>query len=176
MKRGEVLIDAYNLINGARRDQYGAPENSFPVIASFWRNYLTARNGVDVEITDSDVAVMMILLKLARAANGYKDDTWLDAAGYLGIGDDLAKSENPDILTYEDWEQEYLDAPACPPEATPEMGISPDPDNDWWHNHLVNLSRDGTGNIHELRPTQWPVDLSGTCQRGIKDNDGGITR
>ena len=40
--------------------------------------------------TASDVANMMILLKIARGANGKpKADTWIDIAGYAACGGEL---------------------------------------------------------------------------------------
>lgn len=40
--------------------------------------------------TASDVANMMILLKIARGANGKpKEDNWIDIAGYAACGGEL---------------------------------------------------------------------------------------
>ena len=39
-KRGSVLQEAINTINGERQDVYGSPESSFSLIAKYWRTYL----------------------------------------------------------------------------------------------------------------------------------------
>ena len=39
--------------------------------------------------------MMMTLLKIARmSGQGYKQDNFVDAAGYLGIADDMAAQED----------------------------------------------------------------------------------
>lgn len=88
-KRGRVLLDAHTVINGERQDVYGAPEDSFKLIAQYWSTYLGSKghaliDGRDI-INADDVALMMTLLKVAREANQHKRDNIVDAAGYLGI-------------------------------------------------------------------------------------------
>lgn len=85
---GRILNDAHALINGERHTQYGKPDESFRRIAIMWGAYL------DVKITAADVAFMMALLKLGRQANKYKLDNLIDAAGYIGLGADLADADN----------------------------------------------------------------------------------
>lgn len=86
-ERAEILLDATNTVTLDRNDQYGEPENSFPMIADLWSAYLGA------DITPEQVAWMMVLLKAARAENGYKRDNYIDAAGYVGIAGELALDE-----------------------------------------------------------------------------------
>jgi hypothetical protein len=158
--RGDVLLKAHKVINGERRDQYGAPEDSFPVIAEMWRQYLMARNGrKDLKLIDEDVAVMMLLLKIARAANGYQDDTWLDAAGYLGIGEDLAAAHTPP--------------------SAPGVGTFGDPDGRGSYCGMEDLPEPAPGDLYDVRPPEWPLDLSGSGSyrtSGIRDGDGGLIR
>lgn len=90
LERGAVLRKALDLINGERRTVYGAPEMSFPKIAALWSAYLNARFNIDIELTAKDIALIMTLYKIAREVNGYKDDNWVDMAGYIGLGGDLA--------------------------------------------------------------------------------------
>ena len=71
-----------------RRTMYGEPEDSFPIIADFWRDWIKARFGVDLLLEKGDVGMMMTLFKIARIAGGYKDDNYRDAVGYLGIVSD----------------------------------------------------------------------------------------
>lgn len=96
-KRGNVLLEAHNIINGERQQQYGSPEDSHKVIAEMWNGYIHAKMraerlpGVAICITDQDVAHMMVLFKLARELNGAgKRDNYRDAAGYLAIASDMA--------------------------------------------------------------------------------------
>jgi hypothetical protein len=86
-ERGEVLVEAIKTINGIRQDQYGSPEDSFQVIATYWSNYLGKRLGKN--LSSKDVALMMVLFKIAREQNQGKRDNLVDAAGYLGIAGDM---------------------------------------------------------------------------------------
>ena len=96
-KRGKMLKIAMETINGERQDAYGDPENSFPTIAYYWNTYLDSI-GIDIDdcsISGKDVSMMMALLKIARMSiQGYKQDNFVDAAGYLGIADDMAAQED----------------------------------------------------------------------------------
>lgn len=85
MKREEVLETAKNLICGDRADEYGDARDNFNSIAMLWTEY------TGHIITAKDVAVMMILLKVAREKNGRpKDDTYIDIAGYAALAGELA--------------------------------------------------------------------------------------
>ena len=65
--------------------EYGKPEDSFRKIASLWSTHL------EQNITEQDVALMMVLLKVARVPDGKKAsrDTMVDIAGYAAIGSTL---------------------------------------------------------------------------------------
>lgn len=77
MNREQCLHTAEEIIKGSRENAYGAPEDNFKVIARFWTSYL------EYHVTAEDVANMMILLKVARAATGeFKADNYVDIAGY----------------------------------------------------------------------------------------------
>ena len=80
MNRSECLQTAERVITGDRENTYGNPEDSFGVIAQFWTNYLACH------VTAEDVANMMVLLKVARAATGkFKADNYVDIAGYAAL-------------------------------------------------------------------------------------------
>lgn len=81
--RSEVLLTANDLINGDRNKQYGSPAENFRVTAEYWSTYL----GVTIEA--HDVCNLMVLLKLARTKQGFKDDTYIDGAGYLALAGEL---------------------------------------------------------------------------------------
>ena len=84
MMREKVLNTALQRV-AAKPQEYGAPENSFSLIADLWSDYLSTKNGA-IELMPADVANMMILLKVARNAQGNKEDTWVDIAGYAACG------------------------------------------------------------------------------------------
>ena len=86
-RRGQVLFEAHKIINGERQDTYGSPEDSFELIASYWNVYMRSVCAEDhnLDLTGTDVAMMMTLFKIAREANQHKADNIVDACGYLGI-------------------------------------------------------------------------------------------
>jgi hypothetical protein len=71
-----------------RGGSYGLPENSFECIALYWSVYL------DKIITETDVAILMMLLKIARETEKHKDDNFLDIAGYAACATCLNKKED----------------------------------------------------------------------------------
>jgi hypothetical protein len=80
-----ILKTASEIISGERNDQYGSPEESFSTIARLWNVYLNnCRNGRDF-ITKTDVAMMMILLKVARTNGEPTKDSLVDIAGYAAL-------------------------------------------------------------------------------------------
>lgn len=88
MKRKELLEEAAKITNGERQDHYGTPEDNFARIADLWNTYLGLSN--DVALKASDVAAMMILLKVARIASDPKHlDSWVDIAGYASCGGEI---------------------------------------------------------------------------------------
>lgn len=88
MNRNDILKTAELIVNGEREGQYGAPEDSFNNIARLWGIYL----GCDLK--PSDVANLMVLMKVARNMNGvYKADNWVDMAGYSALGGELQTLE-----------------------------------------------------------------------------------
>lgn len=88
--RVEALREAAKIISGDRNKQYGAPEDNFERTAQIWSVIL------GVPISNEDVAMMMVGLKVARYASksGYQPDTWIDIAGYAGCGYEVGYLEN----------------------------------------------------------------------------------
>jgi hypothetical protein len=88
--RVEALREAAKIISGQRNKQYGAPEDNFERTAKIWSVIL------GVPISNEDVAMMMVGLKVARYASksGYQPDTWIDIAGYAGCGYEVGYLEN----------------------------------------------------------------------------------
>lgn len=85
MNRSECLDKAKEIINGARQENYGSPESNFATIASYWSKYLCHT------ITPTDVALMMVLMKVARLQNKPDhEDSWVDICGYAANGAELS--------------------------------------------------------------------------------------
>lgn len=83
----------------SRPDAHGEPEDSFETIGRLWHDYLYAKMGDSgsISVDAEDVANMMILLKVARNAEGhYHEDNYVDIAGYAENGDRLADSGDED--------------------------------------------------------------------------------
>jgi hypothetical protein len=86
--RAEILATATEYVTRDRNAQYGEPEDLFAVIADLWSAYLGK------EIGATDVALMMALLKIARArANPGNVDNWIDLAGYAACGGEIATND-----------------------------------------------------------------------------------
>jgi uncharacterized protein DUF6378 len=85
MNRDEILRTAATYVTQDRQTDHGPPEANFLKIAHLWASYL------GIGISSHDVALMMILLKVARA-NGTPShlDNWVDIAGYAACGGELA--------------------------------------------------------------------------------------
>lgn len=85
MNRSECLDKAKEIVNGARQENYGSPEKNFANIALYWSVYLSR------DIKPTDVALMMVLMKLARLENKPDhEDSWIDIAGYAANGAEIA--------------------------------------------------------------------------------------
>ena len=83
MTRKELLEKAMEATT-ERGQEYGKPEDNFATIARLWRVYL------DTPINAHDVAMMMILFKVARAkANPGHIDNLVDIAGYAACAAEL---------------------------------------------------------------------------------------
>jgi len=71
-----VLLEAEQLVNGDRNDDYGHPLDDFTKTAKFWSVI------AGVEITAEQVGLMMCALKISRHMNRPKRDNLSDLAGY----------------------------------------------------------------------------------------------
>lgn len=88
MNRADILDTAKEIITKDRAATHGDAERNFGLIAAYWSAHLN-RN-----ISPHDVAVMMTLLKLARAKSNPKHvDNWIDGCGYLALGGEAAMEE-----------------------------------------------------------------------------------
>ena len=92
--RAEILEAAGKCITGGRDEEYGEPEDSFDLIARLWEPYIRAAcvsPGANVGIREQDVAILMGLLKIARAAVNDKPDNFVDLAGYAACAGEAAQ-------------------------------------------------------------------------------------
>lgn len=93
VKRKEALEQAINIVCADRDQMYGTPEDNFSTIAGYWTHYLGTNIGPE------DVAVMMILMKIARiSASEYKSvDSWVDIAGYAACGCEIVTDRDEEV-------------------------------------------------------------------------------
>ena len=85
--RGNILDTAKQYVDTDRAEEHGDMEDNFQRIAAYWNTHL----GLISYIKDTDVAVMMTLLKVARIhSNTENVDNWIDACGYMACGGELA--------------------------------------------------------------------------------------
>lgn len=84
MNRAEVLETAKSCVCGQREQDYGSPEDNFSLIARLWTEY------VGICLTAKDVAMMMVLLKVARIkSGGGSGDSFVDIAGYAACAGEI---------------------------------------------------------------------------------------
>lgn len=86
MNRNDILATAAEHVTTDRAATHGDAERTFGLIATYWSAHL------DADISATDVAVMMGLLKIARikATPGHMDN-WIDLAGYAACGGEIAE-------------------------------------------------------------------------------------
>lgn len=100
MSRADILDAAKKCVCGQREQDYGTPESNFQLIANLWNAYLTEHCVENVEgyacmndISATDVAMMMALMKIARIKNGGgTGDSFVDLAGYAACGGEINSS------------------------------------------------------------------------------------
>ena len=100
-----ILEEVDKILSGARRKDYGTPKESFKRIADYWNAYLChKRDLVDRSAQEEDlpyeflrgtyldthdVAMMMVLFKIAREENGHTHDSCVDIIGYTALADEM---------------------------------------------------------------------------------------
>lgn len=88
----DLLQEAIAVV-AERAEHYGPPTVNFERIARLWEAYLADR--IVRPITVEDVAMMSVLVKLARLMEDPTHrDSWLDIAGYAWAGHQVARSTN----------------------------------------------------------------------------------
>ena len=87
--RSEILDRANDIVNGIRISSYGQPEDNFQLIADYWSMYLVHKGKMNDVLSNEDVTVMMILLKIARLGGEGTEDCFVDIAGYAACGGEI---------------------------------------------------------------------------------------
>ena len=85
MRAATLLAEAAVLVEGDRAQRHGPARQNLGLAAELWSAYL------GVPIQAADVALLLALLKVARARTGAPDvDHYRDLAGYAGLAGELA--------------------------------------------------------------------------------------
>ncbi len=94
-----ILDKAAEIVSGERQKQYGHVKDNFELIARLWGGYLEKS-----DLNASDVAHMMILLKVARASahGNYHEDSCVDIAGYARCLEILHESRQREAACIDD--------------------------------------------------------------------------
>ena len=82
-KEDSILVEAQRIVEGDRAADYGDAKTSFTKIADL-ATILTGR-----EITDAEVCMVLIAMKLTRESFKHKRDNLVDLCGYAKLLNDL---------------------------------------------------------------------------------------
>lgn len=80
-----VFAEAEKIIYGDREQTYGHPAKNLKNIAWQWTEYMRAKYGSSLQLSEEDVCWMMVDLKKCRQMNSAKRDNLVDAIGYIGL-------------------------------------------------------------------------------------------
>jgi hypothetical protein len=88
-----MLVHTAELVGGERAKDYGDKVENHTRIALLWNFWLT-NQGMKSDINAYDVAMMMLLLKVARLTNSPgHTDSHVDIAGYASILEEISSKE-----------------------------------------------------------------------------------
>jgi hypothetical protein len=79
----EMLEETLKIVQGDRLESYGDPLTNHENIAGFWNWFLSKK--LKADITPREVALMMVLVKVAREKHTSKHDNPVDIAGYAYV-------------------------------------------------------------------------------------------
>jgi hypothetical protein len=83
MKSKEYLEKTIKIIGGDRADDYGDKVINHQNIADLWSAFLGH------QVTAHDVAICMLLVKVARLKHNHTKDCYIDMAGYAAIAGEI---------------------------------------------------------------------------------------
>ena len=87
-KTKEILEETINIVTGQRQEDYGDKVVNHRNIAELWSAYL------DTQIAPHDVAICMLLVKVARLKNRKTEDCYIDMAGSAAIAGEIYEQED----------------------------------------------------------------------------------
>jgi hypothetical protein len=87
MTRNDILDTAKTLINGDRARDYGDAYLMHARIAALWTTYVRSKTG---DLKPVDVAMMLVLMKVARSIETPQDDSFVDIAGYAALAGEIS--------------------------------------------------------------------------------------
>lgn len=91
--RENIIKQVEKCIMNDRQNTYGTPEDNFQKITDYWNTYLNIKDDT-FKLTKQDVAIMMVLLKVARMGTSPNHlDNFVDAAGYSIIAGSFCNTE-----------------------------------------------------------------------------------
>lgn len=94
MRASEILDAAAGLVSGPRNDTHGDKLVNHTNIATLWNAWLSIRREPAEPLKPSDVAKLMVLLKMARDELGaFNLDDFTDGAAYFAIAGELRDAE-----------------------------------------------------------------------------------
>ena len=76
----QFLQEAHGIVYGDRHEEYGDAANNFTDIAKMWTDWNRGYH-----FTKEDVAMMMIMVKIARCHQNWTEDSLKDIVGYCTI-------------------------------------------------------------------------------------------
>jgi|TARA_B100000519_G_C13908975_1_gene281235 hypothetical protein len=82
-KTKEILEQTIRIVTGQRQQDYGDKVVNHRNIADLWSSYLNKK------ISPHDVAICMLLVKVARLKNRKTKDCYVDMAGYAAIAGEI---------------------------------------------------------------------------------------
>lgn len=92
-RRENIIKQVEKCILNDRQNTYGTPEDNFQKITDYWNTYLNIKDDT-FKLTKQDVAIMMVLLKVARMGSSPNHlDNFVDAAGYSIIAGSFCNTE-----------------------------------------------------------------------------------
>ena len=93
MRSREYLDTAAKIVQGQRQFDYGDKYQNHENISKLWSAYL------DYKISANDVAICMMLLKVARLKHRPTEDCYIDMAGYAAIAGEINDKDKNDTNT-----------------------------------------------------------------------------
>ena len=88
MKTREYLDTAAKIVTGQRQHDYGDKYQNHENIANLWSAYL------NYNISAHDVAICMLLVKVARLKHRPTTDCYIDMAGYAAIAGEIQDKDD----------------------------------------------------------------------------------